>query len=72
MVMPYTAIQFTVLHKLKSFVSGSSKTGLNISAPSVIFMQIRSSYLVNNAFVFLYDDKVEIYCSRLVAWENYY
>ncbi|XP_073050324.1 mitochondrial thiamine diphosphate carrier 2-like isoform X1 [Primulina eburnea] len=25
MVMPYTAIQFTVLHKLKTFVSGSSK-----------------------------------------------
>lgn len=33
MVMPYTAIQFTVLHKLKSFVSGSSKSEdhLNIS-----------------------------------------
>ncbi|KAL3648704.1 hypothetical protein CASFOL_005107 [Castilleja foliolosa] len=33
MVMPYTAIQFTVLHKLKSFVSGSSKSGdhINIS-----------------------------------------
>ncbi|PPR98491.1 hypothetical protein GOBAR_AA22172 [Gossypium barbadense] len=27
MVMPYTAIQFAVLHKLKTFVSGSSKTG---------------------------------------------
>ncbi|KAI9123333.1 hypothetical protein K1719_006222 [Acacia pycnantha] len=26
MVMPYTAIQFTVLHKLKTFASGSSKT----------------------------------------------
>ncbi|CAN1281102.1 Mitochondrial thiamine diphosphate carrier 2 [Linum perenne] len=26
MVMPYTAIQFAVLHKLKSFASGSSKT----------------------------------------------
>ncbi|GAA0159570.1 mitochondrial carrier protein [Lithospermum erythrorhizon] len=26
MVMPYTAIQFTVLHKLKSLVSGSSKS----------------------------------------------
>ncbi|PIA65575.1 hypothetical protein AQUCO_00100816v1 [Aquilegia coerulea] len=26
MVMPYTAIQFTVLHKLKSFASGSSKS----------------------------------------------
>ncbi|XWS08609.1 hypothetical protein CRYUN_Cryun40dG0016600 [Craigia yunnanensis] len=33
MVMPYTAIQFTVLHKLKTFASGSSKTAdhLNIS-----------------------------------------
>ncbi|KAH6769718.1 Mitochondrial substrate carrier family protein [Perilla frutescens var. hirtella] len=33
MVMPYTAIQFTVLHKLKSFVSGSSKSEdhINIS-----------------------------------------
>ncbi|XP_022760551.1 mitochondrial thiamine diphosphate carrier 2-like isoform X2 [Durio zibethinus] len=33
MVMPYTAIQFAVLHKLKTFVSGSSKTAdhLNIS-----------------------------------------
>ncbi|KAG9134399.1 hypothetical protein Leryth_023784 [Lithospermum erythrorhizon] len=28
MVMPYTAIQFTVLNKLKTFVSGSSKSGL--------------------------------------------
>jgi solute carrier family 25 thiamine pyrophosphate transporter 19 len=27
MVMPYTSIQFTVLHKLKSFASGSTKTG---------------------------------------------
>lgn len=26
MVMPYTAIQFTVLHKLKTFATGSSKT----------------------------------------------
>ncbi|KAF3956905.1 hypothetical protein CMV_018020 [Castanea mollissima] len=26
MVMPYTAIQFTVLHKLKTFASGSSKS----------------------------------------------
>ncbi|KAK9139389.1 hypothetical protein Scep_009070 [Stephania cephalantha] len=26
MVMPYTAIQFTVLHKIKTFASGSSKT----------------------------------------------
>ncbi|KAG6432113.1 hypothetical protein SASPL_103687 [Salvia splendens] len=33
MVMPYTAIQFTVLHKLKSFVSGSSKSGLKLAAP---------------------------------------
>ncbi|KAL3626508.1 hypothetical protein CASFOL_030057 [Castilleja foliolosa] len=33
MVMPYTAIQFMVLHKLKSFASGSSKSGdhINIS-----------------------------------------
>jgi solute carrier family 25 (mitochondrial thiamine pyrophosphate transporter), member 19 len=28
MVMPYTAIQFTVLHKLKTFASGSSKSGI--------------------------------------------
>jgi len=28
MVMPYTAIQFTVLHKLKTFAAGSSKTGI--------------------------------------------
>ncbi|XP_051127860.1 mitochondrial thiamine diphosphate carrier 2-like [Andrographis paniculata] len=33
MVMPYTAIQFTVLHKLKTLASGSSKSGdhINIS-----------------------------------------
>ncbi|XWS53637.1 hypothetical protein CRYUN_Cryun10bG0017800 [Craigia yunnanensis] len=33
MVMPYTAIQFAVLHKLKTFASGSSKTEdhINIS-----------------------------------------
>ncbi|XVF38698.1 hypothetical protein REPUB_Repub20aG0124100 [Reevesia pubescens] len=33
MVMPYTAIQFVVLHKLKTFASGSSKTvdHINIS-----------------------------------------
>jgi len=28
MYMPYTAIQFTVLHKLKTFASGSSRTGI--------------------------------------------
>lgn len=28
MVMPYTAIQFTVLHKFKTFAAGSSKTGV--------------------------------------------
>lgn len=28
--MPYTAIQFTVLHALKTFASGSSKTGIDI------------------------------------------
>ncbi|RZC75447.1 hypothetical protein C5167_050928 [Papaver somniferum] len=27
MVMPYTSIQFTVLHKIKTFLSGSSKAG---------------------------------------------
>ncbi|MBA0738025.1 hypothetical protein Gogos_011440 [Gossypium gossypioides] len=31
MVMPYTAIQFAVLHKLKTFVSGSSKTADHIN-----------------------------------------
>ncbi|KAK7289949.1 hypothetical protein RIF29_04012 [Crotalaria pallida] len=31
MVMPYTAIQFTVLHKLKSFASGSTKTENHIN-----------------------------------------
>ncbi|XP_047334540.1 mitochondrial thiamine diphosphate carrier 2-like [Impatiens glandulifera] len=30
MVMPYTAIQFTVLHKLKTFAAGSSKTADHI------------------------------------------
>jgi len=29
MVMPYTSIQFTVLHMLKSYASGSSKTGMS-------------------------------------------
>lgn len=28
MYMPYAAIQFTVLHKLKTFAAGSSKTGM--------------------------------------------
>ncbi|KAH9683409.1 mitochondrial thiamine diphosphate carrier 2 [Citrus sinensis] len=34
MVMPYTAIQFTVLHKLKTFAAGSSKAEnhINLSA----------------------------------------
>ncbi|XP_020976581.1 mitochondrial thiamine diphosphate carrier 2-like isoform X2 [Arachis stenosperma] len=31
MVMPYTSIQFTVLHKLKSFASGSSKSENHIN-----------------------------------------
>ncbi|XP_054821970.1 mitochondrial thiamine diphosphate carrier 2-like isoform X2 [Prosopis cineraria] len=31
MVMPYTAIQFTVLHKLKTFAAGSSKTENHIN-----------------------------------------
>ena len=28
MVMPYTAIQFTVLQKLKTYAAGSSKAGI--------------------------------------------
>lgn len=32
MAMPYTAIQFTVLHKLKTLVSGSSKSGVFLSS----------------------------------------
>ncbi|PWA84728.1 substrate carrier family protein [Artemisia annua] len=31
MVMPYTAIQFMVLHKVKTFASGSSKAGLELA-----------------------------------------
>ncbi|KAK7412944.1 hypothetical protein VNO78_04728 [Psophocarpus tetragonolobus] len=39
MVMPYTAIQFTVLHKLKSFASGSSKTENHITlSPYLSYM----------------------------------
>ncbi|KAK7329424.1 hypothetical protein VNO77_23591 [Canavalia gladiata] len=39
MVMPYTAIQFTVLHKLKSFASGSSKTENHINlSPYLSYM----------------------------------
>ncbi|KAL1548442.1 mitochondrial thiamine diphosphate carrier 2-like isoform X1 [Salvia divinorum] len=36
MWMPYTAIQFTVLHKLKSFVSGSSKSEDHINISSCL------------------------------------
>lgn len=32
MVMPYTSIQFTVLHKFKTYMSGSSKAGLFASS----------------------------------------
>ncbi|WZZ74496.1 hypothetical protein YC2023_085866 [Brassica napus] len=38
MVMPYTSIQFTVLHKLKSFASGSTKTGVDDSVLSYIVL----------------------------------
>ena len=31
MVMPYSAIKFIVLHKLKTFASGSSKSGIFLS-----------------------------------------
>ncbi|KAK7303803.1 hypothetical protein RJT34_14720 [Clitoria ternatea] len=39
MYMPYTAIQFTVLHMLKTFASGSSKTGNHINlSPYLSYM----------------------------------
>ncbi|XP_061370569.1 mitochondrial thiamine diphosphate carrier 2-like [Gastrolobium bilobum] len=39
MVMPYTAIQFTVLHKLKTLASGSSKTENHINlSPYLSYM----------------------------------
>ncbi|KAH1231977.1 Mitochondrial thiamine diphosphate carrier 2 [Glycine max] len=39
MVMPYTAIQFTVLHKLKTFAAGSSKTENHINlSPYLSYM----------------------------------
>lgn len=38
MVMPYTAIQFTVLHKLKTFASGSSKTGILLCYSVAFFL----------------------------------
>ncbi|XVE65630.1 hypothetical protein DITRI_Ditri08aG0015600 [Diplodiscus trichospermus] len=42
MVMPYTAIQFTVLHKLKTFVSGSPKTGCAATVGSYPFDLLRT------------------------------
>ncbi|OAY55983.1 mitochondrial thiamine diphosphate carrier 2 isoform X1 [Manihot esculenta] len=36
MVMPYTAIQFTVLHKLKTFAAGSSKSENHIQLSSYL------------------------------------
>ncbi|KAF5940485.1 hypothetical protein HYC85_021652 [Camellia sinensis] len=44
MVMPYTAIQFTVLHKLKTFATGSSKTaGCATTVGSYPFDLLRTS-----------------------------
>lgn len=31
MVVPYTSIQFAVLHKVKSFAAGSSKAGTSLT-----------------------------------------
>ena len=39
MVMPYTAIQFMVLQKLKTFVAGSSRGGLLLHQDSTEFNQ---------------------------------
>lgn len=39
--MPYTAIQFTVLHKLKTFAAGSSKTGMQFWERLLIFLLLR-------------------------------
>lgn len=49
MYMPYTAIQFTVLHKLKSFAAGSSKTGLYFLLRS----QLVFSFEVSVSFVII-------------------
>ncbi|KAL0376466.1 UNVERIFIED_CONTAM: Mitochondrial thiamine diphosphate carrier 2 [Sesamum calycinum] len=42
MVMPYTAIQFTVLHKLKTLASGSSKSGCAATVGSYPFDLLRT------------------------------
>jgi hypothetical protein len=41
MVMPYTAIQFMVLQKLKTFVAGSSRGGLPLHQDSTEFIKSR-------------------------------
>lgn len=47
MVMPYTAIQFAVLQKVKTFASGSSKTGI-LSTDQLL--------LIRRFYVFLKND----------------
>lgn len=48
MVMPYGAIQFTVLHKVKTFAAGSSKTG--ISKAEQFLSNRRVFYLFGKCF----------------------
>ncbi|XP_074325002.1 mitochondrial thiamine diphosphate carrier 2-like isoform X2 [Apium graveolens] len=42
MVMPYTAIQFTILHKLKTFAAGPSKAGCAATVGSFPFDLVRT------------------------------
>ena len=71
MVMPYTAIQFAVLHKLKTFASGSSKTGtLQWTVPSPMHDKNMTSYRLCYIFIVIWDIQllnIEAY-KLFMAW----
>lgn len=50
MVVPYTSIQFAVLHKVKSFAAGSSKAGTSLTLNTFV-----SESLSNNDMHYIHN-----------------
>jgi len=65
MVMPYTGIQFTVLHKLKTFASGSSKTGILFSYSVSLFFLVELEITVD-----LTSKEIIIKANKLTIYDS--
>ncbi|KAG6428151.1 hypothetical protein SASPL_112400 [Salvia splendens] len=67
MVMPYTAIQFTVLHKLKSFVSASSNSELLCTCDDKFLCNVDPLAM---RFFYVFDDALALLSCVLYAEDH--